>query len=184
MMTRLLHGDVGSGKTLVALRAMLTAVDSGAQAAMLAPTEVLAAQHFHSIQSLLDEQMALSPLLSDDDQVTVALMTGSMPAKDRRELALDLVTGNIDIVVGTHALLSASTMFADLGLIVVDEQHRFPGHCLLDLRGNNERFVEVLDAEGTVDIRWARFAARDRTVTGRRLLGIDTTTSGRVFQSH
>lgn len=124
-MHRLLHGDVGSGKTLVALRAMLTAVDSGAQAAMLAPTEVLAAQHFHSIQSLLNEQMALSPLLSDDDQVTVALMTGSMPAKDRRELALDLVTGNIDIVVGTHALLSASTMFADLGLIVVDEQHRF-----------------------------------------------------------
>ncbi|SDS41661.1 ATP-dependent DNA helicase RecG [Brevibacterium siliguriense] len=124
-MHRLLHGDVGSGKTLVALRAMLTAVDSGAQAAMLAPTEVLATQHFHSIQSLLDEQMALSPLLSDDDQVTVALMTGSMPAKDRRELAVDLVTGNIDIVVGTHALLSESTMFAALGLIVVDEQHRF-----------------------------------------------------------
>ncbi|WP_152348195.1 ATP-dependent DNA helicase RecG [Brevibacterium sp. CFH 10365] len=124
-MHRLLHGDVGSGKTLVALRAMLTAVDSGAQAAMLAPTEVLAAQHFHSIQSLLNEQMALSPLLADDDQVTVALMTGSMPAKDRRELALDLVTGNIDIVVGTHALLSESTMFAALGLIVVDEQHRF-----------------------------------------------------------
>ena len=122
---RLLHGDVGSGKTLVALRAMLTAVDSGAQAAMLAPTEVLAAQHYHSIQSLLHEQMALSPLLSDDDQVTVALMTGSMPAKERRGLALDLVAGNIDIVVGTHALLSESTMFAALGLIVVDEQHRF-----------------------------------------------------------
>ena len=124
-MHRLLHGDVGSGKTLVALRAMLTAVDSGAQAAMLAPTEVLAAQHYHSIQSLLHEQMALSPLLSDDDQVTVALMTGSMPAKERRGLALDLVAGNIDIVVGTHALLSESTMFAALGLIVVDEQHRF-----------------------------------------------------------
>ncbi|MGR6091901.1 ATP-dependent DNA helicase RecG [Brevibacterium sediminis] len=124
-MHRLLHGDVGSGKTLVALRAMLTAVDSGAQAAMLAPTEVLATQHFHSIQTFLDEQMALSPLLADDDQVTVALMTGSMPAKDRRELALDLVAGNIDIVVGTHALLSESTMFSDLGLIVVDEQHRF-----------------------------------------------------------
>ncbi|WP_210602683.1 ATP-dependent DNA helicase RecG [Brevibacterium oceani] len=124
-MHRLLHGDVGSGKTLVALRAMLTAVDSGAQAAMLAPTEVLATQHFHSIQRLLGEQMALSPLLSDDDQVTVALMTGSMPARERRELALDLATGNIDIVVGTHALLSESTIFESLGLIVVDEQHRF-----------------------------------------------------------
>src|SRR5699024_4691136 len=83
-MARLLHGDVGSGKTLVALRAMLTAVDSGAQAAMLAPTEVLATQHFHSIQRLLGEQMALSPLLAGEDQVTVALMTGSMPARERR----------------------------------------------------------------------------------------------------
>ena len=124
-MHRLLHGDVGSGKTVVALRAMLTAVDSGAQAAMLAPTEVLATQHFHSIERLLGEQMALSPLLAGDDQVTVALMTGSMPARERRELALDLATGNIDIVVCTHALLSESTMFENLGLIVVDEQHRF-----------------------------------------------------------
>src|SRR5699024_7326416 len=111
--------------TLVALRAMLTAVDSGAQAAMLAPTEVLATQHFHSIQRLLGEQMALSPLLAGEDQVTVALMTGSMPARERRELSLDLATGNIDIVVGTHALLSESTIFETLGLIVVDEQHRF-----------------------------------------------------------
>ena len=124
-MHRLLHGDVGSGKTLVALRAMLTAVDSGAQAAMLAPTEVLATQHFHSIQRLLGEQMALSPLLAGEDQVTVALMTGSMPARERRELSLDLATGSIDIVVGTHALLSESTIFETLGLIVVDEQHRF-----------------------------------------------------------
>src|SRR5699024_9147037 len=109
------------------------------------PTEVLATQHFHSIERLLGEQMALSPLLAGDDQVTVALMTGSMPARERRELALDLATGNIDIVVGTHALLSESTMFENLGLIVVgthallsestmcenlglivvDEQHRF-----------------------------------------------------------
>lgn len=124
-MHRLLHGDVGSGKTLVALRAMLTAVDSGSQAVMLAPTEVLATQHFHSIERLLGEQMALSPLLSSDDQVRVALMTGSMPAKERRQLALDLVTGQIDIVVGTHALLSDSTIFENLGLVVVDEQHRF-----------------------------------------------------------
>src|SRR5699024_10968486 len=124
-MHRLLPGDGVSGKTLVALRAMLTAVDSGAQAAMLAPTEVLATQHFHSIQRLLGEQMALSPLLAGEDQVTVALMTGSMPARERREISLDLATGNIDIVVGTHALLSESTIFETLGLIVVDEQHRF-----------------------------------------------------------
>ena len=124
-MHRLLHGDVGSGKTVVALRAMLTAVDSKAQAAMLAPTEVLATQHFRSIENLLGEQMALSPLLSGDDQVRVALLTGSMPARERRQLALDLATGQIDIVVGTHALMSDSTMFDKLGLIVVDEQHRF-----------------------------------------------------------
>lgn len=124
-MHRLLHGDVGSGKTLVALRAMLIAADSGVQAAMLAPTEVLATQHFHSIEKLLGEQMALSPLLSDDDQVRVALMTGSMSAKERRMLSLDLATGQIDIVIGTHALLSDSTIFENLGLLVVDEQHRF-----------------------------------------------------------
>ncbi|WP_144589766.1 DEAD/DEAH box helicase, partial [Brevibacterium casei] len=95
------------------------------QAAMLAPTEVLASQHFASIQKLLGDQMALSPLLSGDDQVRVALLTGSMPARERKQLALDLATGQIDIVVGTHALLSDSTMFDNLGLIVVDEQHRF-----------------------------------------------------------
>ncbi|RAG63206.1 ATP-dependent DNA helicase RecG, partial [Burkholderia multivorans] len=124
-MHRLLHGDVGSGKTVVALRAMLMAVDSGAQAAMLAPTEVLASQHFASIQKLLGDQMAISPLLSGDDQVRVALLTGSMPARERKQLALDLATGQIDIVVGTHALLSDSTMFDNLGLIVVDQQNRF-----------------------------------------------------------
>ncbi len=125
-MHRLLHGDVGSGKTVVAApRAMLMAVDSGAQAAMLAPTEVLASQHFASIQKLLGDQMALSPPLSGDDQVRVALLTGSMPARERKRLALDLATGQIDIVVGTHALLSDSTMFDNLGLIVVDERHRF-----------------------------------------------------------
>ncbi|GAA1852406.1 ATP-dependent DNA helicase RecG [Brevibacterium marinum] len=124
-MHRLLHGDVGSGKTVVALRAMLKAVDSDSQAAMLAPTEVLASQHFDSIERLLGDQMALSPLLSGDDQVRVALLTGSMPARERKQLALDLATGQIDIVVGTHALMSDSTMFDELGLIVVDEQHRF-----------------------------------------------------------
>ncbi len=82
---------------------------------MLAPTEVLASQHFASIEKLLGEQMALSPLLSGDDQVRVALLTGSMPARERKQLALDLATGQIDIVVGTHALLSESTMFDNLG---------------------------------------------------------------------
>ncbi|GAA4284902.1 ATP-dependent DNA helicase RecG [Brevibacterium daeguense] len=124
-MNRLLHGDVGSGKTLVALRAMLQAVDSGAQAAMLAPTEVLAAQHHQSLLGYLGELGTDSGLGADGSRVRIALLTGSLPAKERRQLLLELVSGQIDIVVGTHALLSETTMFARLGLIVVDEQHRF-----------------------------------------------------------
>src|SRR5699024_923963 len=96
-MHRLLHGDVGSGKTAVA---------TDPQAAMLARTEVLSNKHFHCIDRLLGRQMSLSPLLAGDDHVTVTLMTGSMPAWERRELALDMAAANIDIVVGMHALLS------------------------------------------------------------------------------
>jgi ATP-dependent DNA helicase RecG len=116
-MHRLLQGEVASGKTLVALRAMLAVAESGGQSALLAPTEVLAAQHLRSIAA------ALGPDLSAELMPT--LVTGQMPAADRRRAALRLVTGQARIVVGTHALLSESTEFYDLGLVVVDEQHRF-----------------------------------------------------------
>lgn len=130
-MNRLLHGDVGSGKTLVALRAMLQAVDSGAQAAMLAPTEVLAAQHYRSLLTMLGPQaedpslFSHSRLPNEHTRVRVALLTGSLTAKERKELLLGLVSGQIDIIVGTHALVSDTTIFNALGLVVIDEQHRF-----------------------------------------------------------
>ncbi len=124
-MHRLLQGDVGSGKTLVALRAMLSVVDSGGQAALLAPTEVLAAQHFRSIKSLLGE-MAEGGMLGGHDQGTqVALVTGSMKVAQRRKDLLNIISGDAGIVVGTHALLTDTVQFRDLGLVVVDEQHRF-----------------------------------------------------------
>lgn len=130
-MNRLLHGDVGSGKTLVALRAMLQAVDSGAQAAMLAPTEVLAAQHYRSLMAMLGPQAEDPSLFShgrlahEHTRVRVALLTGSLSTKERKELLLALVAGQIDIIVGTHALVSDTTIFNALGLVVIDEQHRF-----------------------------------------------------------
>ena len=124
-MNRLLQGDVGSGKTLVALRAMLQAVDSGAQAALLAPTEVLAAQHFRSFAQALGDFAAESALLRQENGVVIALLTGSLSTQERRRILLDLSIGDVDIVVGTHALLSDTTIFHDLGMVVVDEQHRF-----------------------------------------------------------
>ena len=124
-MHRLLQGDVGSGKTLVALRAMLSVVDSGGQAALLAPTEVLAAQHFRSIKNLLGE-MAEGGMLGGHDRGTqVALVTGSMKVAQRRKDLLNIISGDAGIVVGTHALLTDTVQFRDLGLVVVDEQHRF-----------------------------------------------------------
>ena len=125
-MNRLLQGEVGSGKTIVALRAMLQVVDAGGQAALLAPTEVLAAQHFESIRR------TLGPLSRDGllgglgpDSVQVTLLTGSMPTAARKQAMLDAASGTAGIVIGTHALLSDNVSFYDLGLIVVDEQHRF-----------------------------------------------------------
>ncbi len=124
-MHRLLQGDVGSGKTLVALRAMLSVVDSGGQAALLAPTEVLAAQHFRSIKSLLGE-MAEGGMLGGHERGTqVALVTGSVKTAQRRKDLLNIISGDAGIVVGTHALLTDTVQFRDLGLVVVDEQHRF-----------------------------------------------------------
>ncbi|MEV8129542.1 ATP-dependent DNA helicase RecG [Pseudarthrobacter oxydans] len=125
-MNRLLQGEVGSGKTVVALRAMLQVVDAGGQAALLAPTEVLAAQHFDSIRRTLGP-LSGDGLLGgmDGASVQVSLLTGSMPTAARRQAMLDAASGTAGIVIGTHALLSDNVSFYDLGLIVVDEQHRF-----------------------------------------------------------
>ena len=124
-MHRLLQGDVGSGKTLVALRAMLQVVDSGGQAVLLAPTEVLAQQHYSNVRELLGP-LAESGLLGGSAHATrVALLTGSMTAAQRRGALLEIASGEAGIVVGTHALLQDQVQYADLGLIVVDEQHRF-----------------------------------------------------------
>ncbi len=124
-MHRLLQGDVGSGKTVVALRAMLAVVDSGAQAVLLAPTEVLAAQHERTIRAMLGE-LAEEGLLGGAENATrVQLLTGSMGAQARREALTLIASGMAGIVVGTHALLEDVVSFADLGLVVIDEQHRF-----------------------------------------------------------
>ncbi|MDQ1287515.1 MAG: ATP-dependent helicase RecG, partial [Actinomycetota bacterium] len=124
-MHRLLQGEVGSGKTVVALRAMLAVVDSGGQAALLAPTEVLATQHHRSITAMLGPLAQRGMLGGDDRGTRVELLTGSMPASARRRALLDVVSGEAGIVVGTHALLQDTVEFNDLGLVVVDEQHRF-----------------------------------------------------------
>lgn len=113
-MNRLVQGDVGSGKTVVALMSMLLAIDNGFQACMMAPTEILATQHYASIKSLLQ-----------DDFVKVALLTGSTKKKDRKKILEDLENGALDILVGTHALIEDTVVFKHLGLAVIDEQHRF-----------------------------------------------------------
>lgn len=124
-MHRLLQGEVGSGKTMVALRAMLAVVDAGGQAAMLAPTEVLAQQHHRSVTEMMGE-LAEGGMLGGAEHATkVVLLTGSMGAAARRQALLDLVTGEAGIVIGTHALIEDKVQFHDLGLVVVDEQHRF-----------------------------------------------------------
>ncbi len=116
-MHRLLQGEVGSGKTLVALRAMLQVAEGGGQSALLAPTEVLAAQHLRSIVESLGPELA--PLLNP------VLLTSKMPTAERKRALLSTAAGSARIVVGTHALLSENVTFADLGLVVIDEQHRF-----------------------------------------------------------
>jgi len=126
-MHRLLQGEVGSGKTLCALRAMLTVVDAGGQAVLLAPTEVLAQQHARSIKHMLGALHSEEGLFdsSDGPRTKVTLLTGSATAAQRRTALLDASSGAAGIVVGTHALLEDRVQFADLGLVVVDEQHRF-----------------------------------------------------------
>lgn len=129
-MNRLVQGEVGSGKTLVALRAMVQVAESGGQAALIAPTEVLAGQHLRSITKMLGRDLA--------PQLMPTLLTGQMSAPERRKAALRVASGQSLIVIGTHALLSEKTTFADLALVVVDEQHRF---------GVEQR--EALRAKGT-----------------------------------
>jgi ATP-dependent DNA helicase RecG len=124
-MHRLLQGEVGSGKTVCALRAMLQVVDAGGQAAMLAPTEVLAAQHHRGILDLLGPLGRAGELDGAVDGTRVALVTGSLGAAARRAVRAEVAAGHAGIIVGTHALLYNGVDFADLGLVVVDEQHRF-----------------------------------------------------------
>ncbi|MFI5907183.1 ATP-dependent DNA helicase RecG [Dactylosporangium sp. NPDC051541] len=124
-MHRLLQGEVGSGKTLCALRAMLQVVDAGGQAAMLAPTEVLAAQHHRNVADLLGTMARAGELDAAPEATRVTLLTGSLGAAARRKVLEEIRSGTAGIIVGTHALLYEGVDFADLGLVVVDEQHRF-----------------------------------------------------------
>ncbi len=143
-MYRLLQGDVGSGKTIVALRAMLAVVDSGGQAALLAPTEVLAQQHFQNFRRLLGDLAEGGMLGGNAVGTQIGLLTGSMTQADKRSMQSAIASGEIGIVVGTHALLSESVEFADLGLVVVDEQHRFGVEQRDALRGKASQPPHVL----------------------------------------
>jgi ATP-dependent DNA helicase RecG len=145
-MNRLVQGEVGSGKTVIALRAMLQVVDSGRQAAMLAPTEVLAAQHARSLSELLGDLGMAGELGGADNATRVTLLTGSLPAAQRKQALLDTASGAAGIVVGTHALIQDRVSFADLGFVVVDEQHRFgvEQRDALRARGGDEVSPHVL----------------------------------------
>ncbi|MGY0069981.1 ATP-dependent DNA helicase RecG [Streptomyces sp. QTS137] len=143
-MHRLLQGEVGSGKTLVALRAMLAVVDAGGQAAMLAPTEVLAQQHHRSVTEMMGELAEGGMLGGAENATKVVLLTGSMGAAARRQALLDLVTGEAGLVIGTHALIEDKVQFHDLGLVVVDEQHRFGVEQRDALRGKGKQPPHLL----------------------------------------
>ena len=153
-MNRLLQGDVGSGKTVVALRAMLQVADAGGQSAMLAPTEVLAEQHLRSVLDILGDMAAPEDSDADDSaagsaegapagsgeepsRVRVRLLTASMGTRAKRKVLQELADGTTQIVIGTHALLSDEVSFHDLGLVVVDEQHRFGVEQRDGLRGTD-----------------------------------------------
>jgi ATP-dependent DNA helicase RecG len=143
-MHRLLQGEVGSGKTVVALRAMLQTVDAGGQAALLAPTEVLAHQHARTIETLLGPLAHGGQLGGAETGTRIALLTGSLPAAARKRAMLDAAGGAAGIVVGTHALIQQQVAFADLGLVVVDEQHRFGVEQRDALRGKAAKPPHVL----------------------------------------
>ncbi|MDR1078541.1 MAG: ATP-dependent DNA helicase RecG [Propionibacteriaceae bacterium] len=123
-MRRLLQGEVGSGKTIVALRAMLTVVDGGGQACLLAPTEILAQQHARTVSDLLGD-LGQGPLVGPDRATELTLLTGSVTGSAREQALARIASGQAGLIIGTHALLGAGVDFADLGLVVIDEQHRF-----------------------------------------------------------
>jgi ATP-dependent DNA helicase RecG len=124
-MNRLLQGEVGSGKTIVAVLAMLQMVDAGYQCALLAPTEVLAAQHLRSIRNVLGELAMAGQLGGAENATRVGLLTGSMTAAQKKQVRAEIASGQVGVVVGTHALLQDEVDFHNLGMVVVDEQHRF-----------------------------------------------------------
>ncbi len=124
-MNRLLQGEVGSGKTIVAVLAMLQMVDAGYQCALLAPTEVLASQHVRSIRDVLGPLALAGQLGGTDDATRVTLLSGSMTAAQKKQVRAEVASGEAGIVVGTHALLQDAVEFHNLGMVVVDEQHRF-----------------------------------------------------------
>ena len=124
-LNRLLQGEVGSGKTIVAVLAMLQMVDASYQCALLAPTEVLAAQHLLSIRDVLGPLAMAGELGGAENATRVALLSGSMTAAQKKRLRAEIVSGQVDIVIGTHALLQDAVEFHNLGMVVVDEQHRF-----------------------------------------------------------
>ncbi|MDA2969070.1 MAG: ATP-dependent DNA helicase RecG [Actinomycetota bacterium] len=147
-MHRLLQGDVGSGKTVVAVSAMLAAVQGRHQGALMAPTEVLAEQHFAGVKKLLE-----GLLVPDDDnlfgdrQLRVELLTSRITSERRRELLRDLANGGIDILIGTHALIQDGVEFASLGVVVIDEQHRFGVEQRAALRNKGSNSVKGAKAE-------------------------------------
>lgn len=146
-MHRLLQGDVGAGKTLVAVATMLTAVDGGHQAALMAPTEVLAEQHFAGIRQLLDGlTVADATTLMGERPLRVELLTNRLGAGERKRILADLITGAIDIAIGTHALIQESVRFGSLGVAVIDEQHRFgvEQRAALRSQGYGEESPDVL----------------------------------------
>ncbi|MBX6389299.1 MAG: ATP-dependent DNA helicase RecG [Frankia sp.] len=124
-MHRLLQGEVGSGKTVVALRAMLAVVDAGGQAVLLAPTETLAVQHYRGVRALLGDLAQAGELGAPEQATRVVLLTSSLGARARREALAAAADGSAGLVIGTHALLHDNVVFRDLGLVVIDEQHRF-----------------------------------------------------------
>lgn len=132
-MNRLLQGDVGSGKTIVALMTMLLALDNGFQACLMAPTEILAQQHFQGIHTLLESL-----------NIKVAVLTGTTKGKERKEILKGLLDGSIRIVIGTHALIESSVKFYNLGMAVIDEQHRFGVNQRARLWQKNEKAPHVL----------------------------------------
>ena len=136
-MNRLLQGDVGSGKTVVALISMILAVDNGYQACMMAPTEILARQHYATLVKM-----------AGDIGLRIGVLTGTTKAKERREVLEALVTGQIDILVGTHALLEDRVQFSNLGFVVIDEQHRFgvEQRSRLWTKNNNPPHILVMTA--------------------------------------